>query len=57
VITDEMLDVLIPAAPYGEIAEVLRERYAGLADNVSLALPDDPALDHEVARVVARLHG
>ncbi len=57
VITDEMLEVLLPAAPYAEIADVLRERYADLADNVSLALPDDPALDPEVARVVARLHG
>lgn len=57
VITDEMLDVLIPTAPYGEIADVLRERYASLADNVSLALPDDPALDTEVARVIQRLHG
>ena len=52
-----MLDVLIPTAPYGEIADVLRERYAGLADNVSFALPDDPALDAEVARVIERLHG
>lgn len=57
VITDEMLDVLIATAPYGEIADVLRERYASLADNVSFALPDDPALDPEVAKVIARLHG
>ncbi|MFO1510303.1 MAG: TIGR03617 family F420-dependent LLM class oxidoreductase [Steroidobacteraceae bacterium] len=57
VITDEMLDVLIPTAPYSGIADVLRERYAGLADNVSFALPDDPALDAEVARVIERLHG
>jgi len=57
VITDEMLDVLITTAPYGEIADVLRERYSGLADNVSFPLPDDPALDAEVAKVIARLHG
>ncbi|MFN8624761.1 MAG: TIGR03617 family F420-dependent LLM class oxidoreductase [Candidatus Binatia bacterium] len=56
VITDEMLDVLIATAPYGEIAGVLRERYSGLADNVSFPLPDDPALDVEVAKVIARLH-
>lgn len=56
-ITDEMLDVLIPIAPYGEIADLLRERYASLADNISFALPDDPALDTEVARVIKRLHG
>ncbi|MBK7249757.1 MAG: TIGR03617 family F420-dependent LLM class oxidoreductase [Gammaproteobacteria bacterium] len=57
IITDEMLDTLIPAAPYGGIADVLRERYESLADNVSFALPADPALDPEVARVVSRLHG
>ncbi|AMN46255.1 hypothetical protein ACG33_03865 [Steroidobacter denitrificans] len=56
VITDEMLDVLIPTAPYSEIADVLRERYANLADNVSLALPENPMLDTEVARVIQRLH-
>ncbi len=56
-ITDEMLDVLCPIAPFGEIADVLRERYASLADNVSLGLPDDAALDGEVARVIERLHG
>jgi hypothetical protein len=56
VITDEMLDVLIATAPYGEIADVLRERYGELADNVSFPLPADPALDAEVAKVIARLH-
>jgi len=55
VITDEMLDVLIATAPYGEIADVLRERYSELADNVSFPLPDDAALDAEVAKVIARL--
>lgn len=57
IITDEMLDVFVAAAPYGEIADVLRGRYADLADNVSFALPEDPALDAEAARVIARLHG
>lgn len=56
-ITDEMLDVLIVTAPYGEIADVLRERYKTLADNVSLPLPEDPSLDAEVTKVIARLHG
>ncbi len=55
IITDEMLDVLIATAPYGEIADVLKERYSSLADNVSFALPEDPALDPEVAKVIARL--
>ena len=34
-----MLDALISTAPYSEVADVLRERYTGLSDVISLALP------------------
>jgi alkanesulfonate monooxygenase SsuD/methylene tetrahydromethanopterin reductase-like flavin-dependent oxidoreductase (luciferase family) len=42
-VTDEMLDHLVPSAPYAEIADVLREWYGGLADGVSLPMPTDSA--------------
>ena len=56
VISDAMLDELLPAAPFAEIADVLRERYAGLATMITFPLPEDPALDPEVAKVISRLH-
>src|SRR5262245_22301821 len=44
-ISDEMLDALVPAAPYGEIAAVVREAYGGLAARINFPLPADRADD------------
>jgi probable F420-dependent oxidoreductase len=55
VVSDEMLDVFVPAATYGEIAAVLRERYAGLAQEIGVPLGDDPSDDAAIARVVEEL--
>lgn len=54
-ISDEMLDELLPTAPYAEIANLLRHRYAGLADAITFPLPEDPAHDPHVGRVIERL--
>jgi len=54
-VTDEMLDELVPTAPYAEIGAVLRERYASLGHSVTFPLPEDPAQDREVATVIAGL--
>ena len=56
VISDAMLDELLPTAPFAEIADVLRERYADLTATITFPLPEDPALDPEVAKVISRLH-
>jgi probable F420-dependent oxidoreductase len=56
VISDEMLHELLPTAPYAEIADVLRDRYADLATMITFPLPEDPALDPQVATVINRLH-
>jgi probable F420-dependent oxidoreductase len=56
-ITDEMLDELVPTAPYAEIGDVLRERYAGLGSSITFPLPEDPARDRDVAQVIADLQG
>jgi probable F420-dependent oxidoreductase len=56
-VTDEMLDELVPTAPYAEISDVLRERYASLGNSVTFPLPEDPAQDREVAKVIAGLQG
>jgi probable F420-dependent oxidoreductase len=54
-ITDEMLDALVPSADHGEIAAQIRARYAGVADGISLRMPAEPADDAAFARVVEAL--
>lgn len=54
-VSDEMLDVLVPSAGFPEIAALMRARYQGIADGISLRMPADPAQDAEFARVVAEL--
>ncbi len=56
-VSDEMLDALVPTAPYAEIADVLKDWYGMLIDWIAFPLPADPAHDREVAQVVDRLHG
>jgi len=54
-VSDAMLDALVPTAPFGGIAALLRERYAGVADALTLRLPKDPAHDDAFAHVIAAL--
>jgi probable F420-dependent oxidoreductase len=54
-VTDEMLGALVPAAPYGEIAAVLREAYGALATRINFPVPADPADDPLAARAIAEL--
>lgn len=54
---EDMLDAFVPTAPYGEIADLLRERYAQLSDWITFPMPDDPSDDAEVAKVIAALRG
>ena len=54
-VDDEMLDTLVPQAPYAELPAVLREWYADLADVLVFPMPRDPADDREVARAIAQL--
>lgn len=55
VITDEMLDTLVPAAPYDELPQLLLQRFGTLADAVVLSPPDDPAHDGALAKVITQL--
>jgi probable F420-dependent oxidoreductase len=54
-VTDEVLDAMLPSARYGELPELIHERIGGLADAVTLPLPADPARDRAMADVVRRL--
>jgi len=57
VVTDEMLDAFVPAAPYAEIAGVLEEWYGGLTDRLAFPMPSDPRYEAQAAQVIARLRG
>jgi len=54
-VPDELLDTLLPTAPYDELAALLLDRYRTLADGILLPAQDDPAVDDQVAGVVAEL--
>ncbi|RIL07550.1 MAG: LLM class F420-dependent oxidoreductase [Proteobacteria bacterium] len=56
-IPDALLDALVPAAPYGEIAALLRERYDGLCAALTFPAPADPADDALAAAAIAQLVG
>ncbi len=56
-VDDAMLDVLVPSAGYDEIADVLRDRYADVADGLALRMPANPAHDGAFTAVVGRLRG
>ena len=55
IVTDAMLTQFVPRGTYDEIAAVLRERYAGLADSITFPLPEDPTDDALAAAAIARL--
>ena len=57
-VTDEVLETLVPIGRYDQIGAVLRDRFARLADGLLLGPQPDPANDGRVARLVAELqHG
>jgi probable F420-dependent oxidoreductase len=54
-VPDVLLDALVPAAPYDAIADVLRDRFEGLAQRITFPLPDDPADEDRVRAVITAL--
>lgn len=56
-IPDALLAALVPAAPYAEIADVLREWYADLCAGITFPVPDDPDDDAPAAAAIAQLLG
>ena len=57
IIDDEMLDQFVPSATYGEIADMMRERYEGLSTMINFPLPDSAADDADAAKAIAALQG
>ncbi|MGW9206435.1 TIGR03617 family F420-dependent LLM class oxidoreductase [Embleya sp. NPDC055664] len=54
-VTDEVLDTLVPMATYEELPDLITARWAGLADAVTVPLPGDPAHDGRIRDVVRAL--
>lgn len=52
---DEVLDTVVVAARYDQLAEAVDERYGDLIDGVLLQVPADPAEDEAFAAAVADL--
>jgi probable F420-dependent oxidoreductase len=55
VITDAVLEKIVPRGSYADIAAVLRQRYAGLGSRITFPMPDDPADDPHAAAVIRQL--
>jgi probable F420-dependent oxidoreductase len=55
IIGDDMLEQFVPRGTYAEIAQVLRDRYAGLSRRITFPMPESPADDERVADVVRQL--
>jgi probable F420-dependent oxidoreductase len=55
VVSDELLDTLIPTAVYAELPDVLLDRFGRLAGGVLLPVPEDPTHDDALAMVVGAL--
>lgn len=55
IVTDDVLDEIVPTARYDTLADVIRRRLGQVARSVTLALPEDPAHDRSTAAVVAEL--
>ena len=54
-IDDEILDAVLPAGTYEEIADILVDWYGGLGSSIHFPVPADPADDDAVAGVIAKL--
>ena len=54
-IPDELLDAMVPCAPYGQIAALLVDRYRDLATHITFPAPETPDHDEQVRDVIASL--
>jgi alkanesulfonate monooxygenase SsuD/methylene tetrahydromethanopterin reductase-like flavin-dependent oxidoreductase (luciferase family) len=55
VVSDDLLDTLLPTGRYDQLAPVLLDRYSARADGIVLGPQSDPSHDAHVTRLVAEL--
>ncbi len=56
-VSDEMIEALVPQGRYDDIAEILLDDYGSIVDRITFPLPDDPAKDEQVGEVLRALRG
>ena len=54
-VTDEVLDTLVPQATYDRLPQVAHEWFGGLADGILIAPPPDPTHDAPLRAAVAAI--
>jgi len=54
-ITDEVIDALVPTAVFEDLAELIRSRFAHLGRGVVVSPPADPSHDNQFADVIAAI--
>ena len=54
-VSNDLLDTLLPTGRIDELAEVLLDRFSNLADGILLSVPSDPELDAGLKRAIAQL--
>ncbi|MFE3545794.1 TIGR03617 family F420-dependent LLM class oxidoreductase [Nocardia sp. NPDC059177] len=55
IVTDEVLDALVPTARYDELASTIRDHLGSTAHGIAIPLPENPDHDHAMADVVRAL--
>lgn len=54
-VPDEIIEAFVPAATYDEIADLLLEKYGGVAQGILFPVPDDPADDAAARKAIETL--
>ena len=54
-ITDEVIDTLIPTATFDELPGLLGDRYGSLCQGITVSPPADPSDDAAFAEVIAAI--
>ena len=55
IISDDMLDTFVPSGTHDEIADIMIERYSGIQATINFPIPDDPADDIAISRIIKKL--
>jgi alkanesulfonate monooxygenase SsuD/methylene tetrahydromethanopterin reductase-like flavin-dependent oxidoreductase (luciferase family) len=54
-VTDEMIEVLVPQGRYADIAKILLDEYDSIVDQLTFPVPDNPSHDDQVSEILALL--
>jgi hypothetical protein len=55
IITDEVLEKIVPRGTYDDIADIYKQRYGHLTTRITFPMPEDPVDDEAAADVIRQL--